>query len=269
MLAHEVGGEHIEYGRAAVVYGFQPSVLVPHLTVLEFLRLRLRQLSALIIPQFIPYIRVISVEGADVVRRGLDLRGVEGHPFNTVMYAVIAEVFKNVACLDSVVGGIFGQVIHNARRGHQLLLRMLSVYAAVCVKVMLSGSVSIQHFIGLRFGQFHFKRVLYVRIDIHSVLAVVHKGGLAGGYVYTVAEPHSLIASAACGVKNSKGAVGVVVHYSRRSVGVYHLACTLGILLPVTEPALELLRLRNIFKFCVDKRTGIAYTMNVAIGNAG
>ncbi len=73
MLAHEVGGEHIEYGRAAVVYGFQPSVLVPHLTVLEFLRLRLRQLSALIIPQFVQYIPVAFVESADIVRRGLDL----------------------------------------------------------------------------------------------------------------------------------------------------------------------------------------------------
>ena len=76
-MAHEVGGEHIEYGRAAVVYGFQPSVLVPHLTVLEFLRLRLRQLSALIVPQFVPNIRVVPVECAYVVSRGLDLRGVE------------------------------------------------------------------------------------------------------------------------------------------------------------------------------------------------
>ena len=57
-----------------------------------------------------------------------------------------------------------------------------------------------------------------------------------------------------------------VVNNLRCSVFVHNLACPCRVVLPVSKPALKLLRICYVFHSCIDRASGIAYTMNVAVG---
>ena len=60
-----------------------------------------------------------------------------------------------------------------------------------------------------------------------------------------------------------------VVDDLRRPVLIHDLACSVRVLLPVSEPALELQRLCNIFNFAIDTGTALTYTVVEAIMNQG
>ena len=53
-----------------------------------------------------------------------------------------------------------------------------------------------------------------------------------------------------------------MIYNFRCAVCVYDFACCFGVVFPVSEPTLKLLRFCYIFDFYIDRRAGIAYTMD-------
>ena len=122
---------------------------------------------------------VCTVVCTYVVGGGFNLSGIEYNPLCAVVNTVIFQIFQNIACADSVILGVFFQIIHNSDGVCKLRHCMLTIQAAMRIKVVFCGAVLFQNIFCLFLSQLHFKRVSDIGIQNHLVFAISGELSLA------------------------------------------------------------------------------------------